>query len=372
VPVAEVVFLVGAFLAAAAAAGAWPRGGARRPKRRPAAASGSRTHYRTRPLSEEEDDDEDVPDVDPSLTPTDRRALLDLWHVHRRARQRNDAPSMIAAAQHVLAGSRPVAVQAYATRVLAYGLALAGDARAAVAALASVSSETPALEDPDIEVEILCHARRYRDALECLQRAGLAGADVSDRMEAVVALAVRWQRAVDQLEGRKPCLDGADYTLVREAGRLKGRNGDAAEIGERMFEGAPDPDLAWAIAACWLGARDAELGLVWALRAASEGSREWERLDAPAFAALASSPDAGRVRAALEAPPGGLAPDEAPPGDLAPDEAPPGDLAPDEAPPGDLAPDEAPPGDLAPDEAPPGGLAPDEAPPGDLAPDEAP
>jgi hypothetical protein len=311
VPIAEVVFLVGAFLAAAAVSGAWPKAAPRR-TRRPAVAGGSRTHYRTRPPSEEEEDDEDAPDVDPSLTPTDRRALLELWHVHRRARQRNDAASMIAAAQHVLAGSRPRAVQAYATRVLAYGLALAGDARAAVAALASVSSETPALEDPDMEVEILCHARRYRDALECLQRASLAGADVSDRMEAVVALAVRWQRAVDQLEGRLPCLDGADYTLVREAGRLKGRNGDAAEIGERLFEGAPDPDLAWEIAACWLRARDAELALFWALRAASEGSREWERLNAPAFAALAGSPDAGaRLRAALEAPPGDQAPDAA-------------------------------------------------------------
>jgi len=314
VPVAEVVFLVGAFLVAAAASGAWPRGAARRRRRPPAAASGSRTHYRTRPPSEDEDeDDDDAPDVDPSLTPTDRRALLELWYVFRRARQRNDAGSMITAAEHVLAGSRPRAVQAYATRVLAYGLALAGDARAAVAALASVSSDPPALEDPDIEVEILCHARRYRDALEWLQRASLAGADVSDRMEAVVALAVRWQRAVDQLEGRSPCLDGADYTLVREAGRLKGRNGDAAEIGQRLFEGAPDPDLAWAIAACWLGARDVELGLVWALRAAAEGSREWERLEAPAFAALAGSPDvAGRLRAALEAPPGDLAADEAP------------------------------------------------------------
>ncbi|MEJ7732480.1 MAG: hypothetical protein WKG00_25155 [Polyangiaceae bacterium] len=313
-PVAEVVFLVGAFLVAAAASGAWPGGAARRQKRRPAPAVGSRTHYRTRPPSEEdEDDDDDAPDVDPSLTPTDRRALLELWHVFRRARPRNDAASMITAAEHVLAGSRPRAVHAYATRVLAYGLALAGDARAAVAALASVAGDPPALEDPDIEVEILCHARRYRDALEWLQRASLAGADVSDRMEAVVALAVRWQQAVEQLEGRSPCLDGADYTLVREAGRIKGRNGDAAQIGERLFERAPDPDLAWEIAACWLRARDVDLALVWALRAAAQGSREWERLDAPAFAALASSPDAaGRLRSALEAPSGGHPPVEGP------------------------------------------------------------
>lgn len=298
-----VILVVAGAVAAKAMVGGWhpPASPKRRRAKEP---GGARTHYRTATADDDEDVDGDAPEIDASLPPGDRRALLALWRAYRDGQQSGDAAAMRAAAERALAFSSSSAVRSYARRVRAYALAISGEARAAVDDLRSVDNDPTGIDDPAIDLRILMRARRYKSAQEQARRMLLTGDayDVAALFDIIDAEAAQWDAAVARLVEGTACADGAEYALVCEAGVLKGRSDDAARIGELMFEAEPDPDLAWVLAACWLRARDRERAMDWALRAAAAGSREWERLETAELAALTKSDRLAELRAALEAP----------------------------------------------------------------------
>jgi hypothetical protein len=75
-------------------------------------------------------------------------------------------------------------------------------------------------------------------------------------------------------------LDSVGYARVREAGEVLGRDGEAARVGERLFDRAPDPDLAFALACAWARAGNAARSADFAARAVALGFRAWERAEA--------------------------------------------------------------------------------------------
>jgi TPR repeat protein len=302
---ASVILVLTAFVVIVAIARSWPRAidRASAPPPPQPRGGGPRTHYRTLEPSDAEPESGDVARfVDPALPLDDRRALLELLRAHGRALPLRDGGAMMDAAERALSLARTAAVRAQAMRVLAHGQALSGDARAAVSTLDALPAGVA--DDLALEVEVLRRARRYHRALELLRLMAIEGDGerAASLMESVSTEATDWDRAVALLDGAAPPPAAEDYALVRDAGRLKGRNQDAARVGERMFEAAADPDLAWAIAGCWVRARDPERALQWAMRAADAGSRDLERLDAPDLAPLHAAPaDAlARLRAALQ------------------------------------------------------------------------
>jgi Flp pilus assembly protein TadD len=74
--------------------------------------------------------------------------------------------------------------------------------------------------------------------------------------------------------------DAELFSRVREAAEVLRRDGDAARLGELLFEKAPDPDLALALACCWARAGDAGRATHYAVKAIELGQRDWERLSA--------------------------------------------------------------------------------------------
>jgi hypothetical protein len=240
--------------------------------------------------TEEDEEADELPDAQ------QLRRLLEAW---RECFERLDGPAMLQVGRAALDAARSDRVRQVAAQVIAHGLALSGDEQAAIAALER-DGDAHVIE---IQVDIHRRARRYRKALE-LVRGALETSDDTYLASLVPRLEDEWRRwevALLQLAAAAEVV-AEDYGLVREAGRIKGRNDDAARVGERMFELRPDPDLAWAIAGCWARAFDRDRAAAWLVRAGEAGSRDLERYEASAELALLHAASAHEtVRAALGA-----------------------------------------------------------------------
>lgn len=222
-----------------------------------------------------------------------------LWRAWRASHHAADGAAMVRLGRAALA-EHGEEVGSLARHVIAHGHALSGETQLAIDAVLGMRGEDAAVAP--MRVEVLRLARRYRPALQLLRDA--LGETSDPTLVAIghrlVEEAPRWERALRLLGAPEELAPDDDFELVREAGRVKGRNDDAARIGERIFERAPDPDLAWVIAECWARAFDRERAEAWLLRAAGAGSRDVERFEASAeLAALRATAAGARVRAAL-------------------------------------------------------------------------
>jgi hypothetical protein len=98
-----------------------------------------------------------------------------------------------------------------------------------------------------------------------------------------------WLEALTAL--RRPAggaIDAVLFGRVREAAEVLLRDVEAARIGEALLDGAPDPDLAFALSCAWARAGDTGRAAGLAVRAIELGFRDWERAtEAPELAKLA-------------------------------------------------------------------------------------
>ena len=79
-------------------------------------------------------------------------------------------------------------------------------------------------------------------------------------------------------------MSAIDFGRAREAAEVLGRQREAARLGELLFERAPDPDLAFAVACAWAGAGEAARAEDYAMKAVDLGFRHWERAAGTAIA----------------------------------------------------------------------------------------
>jgi Zn-dependent protease len=208
-----------------------------------------------------------------------------VWPLLRTAIAARDGDAVVALAREHLPAARTEETRAFFHEQLAIGHALRGAYPEVAAALASMPRSGPAsarIEGFIVELAV----RQKRRAL-----AAAAGAD-PDVWEGAPAPGdddEPWEAACELLRGaRSADVDAVAFARAREAAAVLRREADAATLGEGLFEKAPDPDLAFALACAWAGAQ-------WATKAVALGFRDWER----ALEALAGK-GGERARRALE------------------------------------------------------------------------
>jgi Zn-dependent protease len=198
----------------------------------------------------------------------DEALIARLTPVFSGAIDAGDGPAIIAAAAEALRAARTAYVRTWLLENLALGRAMTGAFDAAAEALAAAPPARP----PAVKIEafVVAAAARARQAATFAElglpaREGIAGEP--------------WEEALERL--RDPSQEAPDAELfgqLREAAEILRRDGDAARVGELLFEKAPDPDLALALACCWARAGDAGRATGYAVKAVELGQRDWERL----------------------------------------------------------------------------------------------
>lgn len=276
------IMLVAALLAIVVLA--WPRPADRGPA--PVTRGGTKLRGAPYRSAAGEGDDEAQPlggsglQIDPSAR--ERDLAVELAQTYASAAPVRDGRALVDAAKALLAVTRAPALRAHALALLAYGHVLRGAEAAALSALEAIPLDHP--PDATLELAVLRGARCYQRALIRARQA--VAEDDSEHarrdLREVEEESRAWDVAVAHLAApeRDDALSGAEYALVREAGRLNGRSDAAARIGEGLFERAPDPDLAFEIARCWARAGEAEATAYWLRRAAAAGLCDRERVAA--------------------------------------------------------------------------------------------
>lgn len=199
--------------------------------------------------------------------------------------EEGDSAGLVSTATAALAEARSDATRAWLVEHVVFGHVLAGSVQDAVAALKEAPRTGGVGSAMEGSVVALAVGQRKRAI------AAEAGAsDPGDEADAP------WAHACALLSGpRDAPIDAVDLARAREAGRVLGRDADAAALGEDLLRRAPDPDLAFAVAVAWAHAGDAGRATSFAQEAVSLGFRDWERA-----ADALSMPAGERARRAME------------------------------------------------------------------------
>jgi Zn-dependent protease len=201
-------------------------------------------------------------------TTRDEAIIARLTPVFSAAIDAGDSAAIVAAAEEALRDARTDYVRTWLLENLAVGHAMGGAFEAAVDALTAA----PPAKPPALNVEVFVVATALRARRQAIFTLHGREAPKSDDGEPL-------EEAVKRL--RDPSQEAPEAELfgrVREAADLLRRDGDAARLGERLFDEAPDPDLALALAGCWARAGDAGRATDYAVKAVELGQRDWERL----------------------------------------------------------------------------------------------
>jgi Zn-dependent protease len=184
-----------------------------------------------------------------------------------------DGEAMVSLATEALPAARTDETRSWLAEHLAIGHALRGAFPDAAAALAAAPIAPPPSVRIEAFVVMLAVRHRKRDL------AIAAGAD-PDAWEHAGSPAdgEAWERACQRLRGaHEGSLDAVAFARAREAAEVLAHAPEAARLGEALFEQAPDPDLAFAVACAWASAGDAARAGDYAGRAVDLGFRDWER-----------------------------------------------------------------------------------------------
>jgi Zn-dependent protease len=196
------------------------------------------------------------------------QALIERWRpIFHAAIDAGDGAALAEAAGDALAEARPGRARAWILENLAVGRAMLGEIDAAVDALAWAPPEHP----PAVRVQAFV----VRRAVERARDAAIAALGTATPVHTSPD---PWEEAVALL--RTPPaepLDAVRFGHVREAAAVLRMDGEAARIGERMLEAAPDPDLAFAVAVAWTRAGHLGRAREAAAQAVALGFRDWER-----------------------------------------------------------------------------------------------
>ena len=198
----------------------------------------------------------------------DEALIARLKPVFEAALTADDGAAVIAAAEEALPEARAAYVRTWVLENLAAGRAMTGAIEAAVDALAAAPPASP----PAVQIEAFVVTRALRERRRVLfAELGLAAPEIAD--------AEPWEKALERL--RDPSREAPEAALfgrVREAAEVLRRDGDAARLGEVLFEKTPDPDLALALACCWARAGETGRATTYAVKAIELGLRDWERV----------------------------------------------------------------------------------------------
>jgi len=201
------------------------------------------------------------------------------------ALEARDGAALVVAAEGALREGSTGRVRTWILEHLAIGHALTGAIAAAARALAAAEATEP----PRLAVEafvVTTGVALGRTA------AGLPMPTTPARAPHDLEADDPWLDALATLRGSSVApLDGVLFGRVREAAAVLLRDAEAARLGERLLDAAPDPDLAFALACTWARAGDRGRAGALAALAVELGFRDWERAAAtPELATLAGDP----------------------------------------------------------------------------------